>query len=105
MKEQNKPETYNPIWCDHRKPNGLSGYTLLSHSSGSGPDMQHEKNVSICLLCGNIRISGHELKEGRLHRYDEEISIDLPVAVQAIVKNCNFMNTETDGYIPFVQSS
>lgn len=103
---ENKQEfgEYNPITCNHRKKNGLTGYTLLSHSSGSGPDIQHEKNVQICLLCGTIRISGRELINGQFHRYNEEVSIDLPEAVSAIVKNCNFMNAETEGYIPFVQS-
>jgi hypothetical protein len=101
-------EIYNPISCDHKiksgKYAGFSNYELLSHSSGGGGDLHHEVNLSVCRECGEIKIQGWRNKGVETHRFCEEFSIYYPDAVAAIVKNCNYMNSETDGYIPFVQS-
>ena len=89
-------EDYNPIGCDHKlkkgKYKGLNSWQFLSQSAGSGGDIYFEHNVSVCRLCGEIKVSGFEQKDGILHKYDQEFSIHHPSAVKAIVKNANFMN-------------
>lgn len=89
-------EIYNPIGCDHKlkkgKYKGFSSYEFLSQSSGSGGEIYFEHNVSVCKLCGEIKVSGYEQKDGMLHKYSNEFSIHLPSAVDAIVKNCQYMN-------------
>lgn len=97
-------EKYEPIYCDHKKPNGFSAYDLQSHSSGSGPEWMREFNYWVCLNCGEIKVSGKNLVDDKIQYFSEELSIYMPDAIAAIVKNCNYMNAETDGYIPFVQS-
>lgn len=95
-------EEYNPIYCDHKKPNGFSAYDLQSHYSGSGPEHGKEVKIFVCLKCGRIKIWGKEIIDDKWQYFSEEFSIDHPVAVSAIVKNCNFMHKETDYYTPFV---
>jgi hypothetical protein len=98
---------YNPIACDHKitsgKYEGFSNYELLSHSSGGGGDECHDVNLFVCRYCGEIKISGYRNKGVETHRFSEEFSVHYPDSVQAIVNNCNYMNTETDGYKPFVK--
>lgn len=94
---------YNPLSCNHKKDNGFSAYDLLSHSSGSGPEWMREFNLLVCLKCGEIKVSGKNLVDGKIEHFSEEFSIYYPDAVAAIVKNCNYMNSETEGYKPFKQ--
>lgn len=100
-------QEYNPISCDHKiksgKLEGFSNYELLSHSSGGGGDEHHHVSLHVCRYCGEIKISGWRNKGTETHRFCEEFSIHYPDAVAAIVKNCNYLNKETDGYIPFKQ--
>ena len=108
QEHRDKIEEYNPIGCDHKikhgKYKGFSSFSFQGQSSGSGPDIYFEHNVSVCLLCGDIHVSGYEQKQdGRLHRYDNILDIHHPEAVTAIVKACNFFNKETEDYIPFTQ--
>lgn len=83
---------------------GFSNYELLSHSSGGGGDECHNVNLSVCRECGEIKIQGWRNKGTETHRFCEEFSIYYPDAVAAIVKNCNYMNMETDDYLPFVKA-
>lgn len=93
-------QEYNPLACDHKKQNGFSAFELLSHSSGNVPTPNYEENVLVCLLCGEVRVSG---KHGDHKFFSFDFSIHYPDAVAAIVKYCNYMNQETEGYMPFVQ--
>jgi hypothetical protein len=102
-REINKNDEYKPLYCNHKKPNGFSSYDLLSHSSGSGPNMMREFNLWVCLQCGEVKVSGKNLVDGKIEYFKEEFSIYYPDAVAAIVKNCNYMNKETEGYKPFNQ--
>ena len=103
-------EKYEPIGCDHKIPDGkykgFSAYQFLSESSGSGPNIYFMHHISFCALCGEIKVGGFEMDEkGFIHRYNQEFSIHHPEAVAAIVKLCNYMNKDTEGYIPFKQDA
>jgi hypothetical protein len=97
-------ETYNPIGCEHRLPSGWTAYVLYSDESWSGPDFTHHVYTCVCQLCGTIKRGGHRATNEKIDHFNEEFSLDHPDAVAAIVKNCNYMNQETEGYVPFTQS-
>lgn len=99
-KSKSQDDFIDPFNCKHK-------YDLLSHSSGSGPNFGMEKNLRVCLKCGQINISGKNYNAELRHweRFDEVFTIDLAEPVEAIIKQCNYMNTETEGYIPFLTQS
>lgn len=108
--KNNQPqnEDYNPTICDHKiksgKYQGFSNYEFLSQSSGNGgADGTHKVSLSVCRYCGEVKIQGYRTINGRIHQFCEEFSLYYPDSVQAIVNNCNYMNTETDGYKPFIK--
>jgi hypothetical protein len=98
---------YDPIGCDHKiqdgKYKGFSSFELLSHGTGSGPELMYQRNLMVCRLCGEVKVSGHELRDGRIHYYSDEFSLHYPDAVAAIVKACNWFHRDTEGYIPFTR--
>lgn len=102
---EKKQSEYNPITCNHKLPSGFSAYTFLSGSSGGGKDHTHDVSLCVCSQCGEVKISGYRANGDDINRFSEEFSIYYPDAVAAIVKNCNYMNSETEGYIPFVRQS
>src|ERR1700743_1711789 len=103
------PEEYSPIGCDHKQKKGqFTGFTafqFFSEESGSGPDFSHCVSTCVCMLCGEIRRVGHRTTARKIDSLDEIFDISHPDAVAAIVKACNYMNSESDGFDPFIRKS
>jgi hypothetical protein len=99
---------YDPIGCDHKikrgKYTGLTAFQFFSEESGSGPDFSHCVSTYVCPYCGAIKRVGHRSTETKVNSFDEVFDLSHPDAVEAIVKNCNYMNRETDDYVPFVKA-
>lgn len=87
---------YNPIGCDHKKPNGFSAWSIQSGESGSGPDIDVDVHVMVCRLCGKIKVAGRRWdgKSRHVDRFSEEFHIYHPDAIDAIIKQANFYNED-----------
>ncbi|WP_315823025.1 hypothetical protein [Paraflavitalea speifideaquila] len=91
---------YCPAGCEHKHDNDQSSWNWISETSGTGENFNFKVETGVCMLCGDIRLVGH--RDGK--RFDEVFNIHFPEAVEAIVKQCNWLNTG-DGYIPFVRQT
>lgn len=91
MEKQN----YSPATCEHKLPNGFGAWMFHSGSSGSGPDLYYDVHVSVCRLCGTIRVGGfRQDKAGKLNRFSEELSIHAAEAIDAMIKYANYIHGE-----------
>lgn len=98
-------EGYDSIACDHKLPNGFSAWHIYSMSTGNGPDFAHDVHTSVCSKCGDIRRAGYRMEGQKVDHFDEQFDVNHPDAVFAIVKQCNYMCREVEGYDPFVRLS
>lgn len=90
------PVEYNPGICNHKRPNGFTAWQMQSESSGSGPDFDEHVTICVCVLCGDINISGRkwDSKSKQTNRFNETFHVYVPKAIDAIVKQANFYNEE-----------
>lgn len=87
---------YNPISCEHKKPNGLTAWNWFSEEQGSGPELDYKVNIAVCMNCGEIRVSGWRWDGGSAHKdhFNEILHIYHPDAIDAIIKQANYFNEE-----------
>ena len=87
---------YNPIGCNHEKPNGFSAWSIQSRKMGSGPKMDVDVHTMVCLKCGDIRVVGRrwDVKKDKADHFNETFHIYHPKAIDAIIKQANFYNEE-----------
>lgn len=86
---------YSPVGCEHKLPNSLSSWIFQSDETASGEGFNHSVHVSVCKLCGTIKIGGfRQGKDGNMNRFCEEIDIHSSEAIDAIIKCANFIHEE-----------
>lgn len=90
------PKEYNPGVCTHKRTNGFTAWQMQSDSSGSGPNFDEHVTICVCVLCGNIKISGRKLdsKTQQVNRFNETFHVYVPEAIDAIIKQANYYNEE-----------
>lgn len=95
--ERNKlPVKYNPAWCEHKLPNGLSAWQFQSEEQCNVNGGPNKVTIHVCLHCGSINIGGYRTsKDGKsTNRFNETFHIYFQDAIDAIIKQANFYNEE-----------
>lgn len=90
---------YDPIGCDHSWPSGFSAWSFVSGSQCGGLT-SWEEHISVCMKCGDIRVSGttvynHGMEPKHQHHFKVNFSIHLVDKIAAMIRQAAYMNEMT----------